>query len=57
MAYPDVQLPSEFEMTPSEKTAQLFDKVYSTLESFEKEFKDIIWVSYRKHFPPLQRKA
>jgi hypothetical protein len=55
MAYPDVSLPSEFELNANERTAQLFDKVHSTIESFEEVFKDIIWISYRKNFPPLHR--
>lgn len=51
MAYPEVNFDN------SNPKAMLFNRAYTDKKSFDKAFKTIIWVSYRKGFHPLIRGA
>lgn len=55
MAYPEV----DFSNSPSSDdndTACLFNYKFNNQKDFNKAFKTIIWVSYRKNFLPLLRR-
>ena len=49
MAYPEVEINTHSD------DAILFNKSFSSQTKFDKSFKSIIWVSYRKGFSPLIR--
>jgi hypothetical protein len=51
MAYPEV----EFSMN-AQMEAQLFNLRFWKREAFDQTFKDIIWVSYRRNFPPMLKR-
>eukprot|EP00347_Sterkiella_histriomuscorum_P013464 403364614 len=58
VAYPEVdftQNVSPNKEQTSSNLPQLFEKIFTNREDFEKAFKDIIWVSYRNNFQPLKR--
>ena len=50
MAYPEVRIDPY-----STSNVQLMNKVYKDQDEFDNEFRQIIWVSYRKNFAPLMR--
>jgi hypothetical protein len=51
MAYPEV----DFIESANSKPAFLSNKEYKNKTDFDKQFKSIIWISYRRNFPPLFR--
>ena len=50
MAYPEVKVESHRTIK-----VQLLNKVYTEQVTFDRDFRQIIWVSYRKNFAPLIR--
>jgi hypothetical protein len=50
MAYPEVQIDPY-----STSKVQLMNTVYKDQDDFDHDFRQIIWVSYRKNFAPLMR--
>jgi len=50
MAYPEVEFTEELRQV---KPCYLFNQMFTKREAFDEAFKKIIWISYRRNFPPL----